>query len=359
MKYSSHKCPSPWYNLRNLLGHASWGCMFYIILASRQTGKGFCVQDYCLSEWKKNPNNIMYWIRLREEQAKELLKNNAELLIEPMLLRRYDLHLETSGQNVYDVKYEEVTNKNGKTKKKLVSKVLLGKVMGASTFYKTKGQTQFDADFLKTDGNKYNVIVDEFVAEAQESNFDRAYALINLLETLFRNTKEKIKIFMLGNDVTDASDILTCFDFLPEKWGVYKLKSKKAVIDYVKPTEEYEQMRKGSIADILMGNNSTFSNKKDQDYSLVDKRPLISPNYIIKFTKDQAHWYTVWNNNIITPYNKENKPVIAMRPYLDEIFNSDAQKAIIQQFDTRCFRYRNLITFKKFQQDIQLLKPRQ
>ena len=159
----------------------------------------------------------MYWIRLREEQAKELLKNQAELLIEPMLLRRYDLHLETSGQNVYDVKYEEVTNKNGKTKKKLVSKVLLGKVMGASTFYKTKGQTQFDADFLKTDGNKYNVIVDEFVAAAQESNFDRAYALINLLETLFRNTKEKIKIFMLGNDVTDASDILTCFDFLPEK----------------------------------------------------------------------------------------------------------------------------------------------
>lgn len=45
-----HKTPSPWYNLRNLLGHASWGCMFYIILASRQTGKGFSVQDYCLSE---------------------------------------------------------------------------------------------------------------------------------------------------------------------------------------------------------------------------------------------------------------------------------------------------------------------
>ena len=41
MKRNSHKCPSPWYNLRNLLGHASWGCMFYIILASRQTGKDF------------------------------------------------------------------------------------------------------------------------------------------------------------------------------------------------------------------------------------------------------------------------------------------------------------------------------
>ena len=160
----------------------------------------------------------MYWIRLREEQAKQLLKNNAENLLEPMLVERYNLNLETSGQNVYDVKYEEITTKTGKTRKKLVSKTLLGKVMGASTFYKTKGQTQFNADFLKKDpNNKYNVIVDEFVAEAQESNFDRAYALINLLETLFRNTKERIKIFMLGNDVTDASDILTCFNFIPEK----------------------------------------------------------------------------------------------------------------------------------------------
>lgn len=118
-------------------------------------------------------------------------------------------------------------------------------------------------------------------------------------------------------------------------------------------------MRKGSIADILMGDNSTFSNKRERDYSLVDKHPLVTPNYVIKFTKDPAHWYTVWNNNIITSYNKEKQPVVAMRPYLDEVFNSDAQKAVIQQFDTRCFHYRNLITFMKFQQDIQLLKPRQ
>lgn len=302
----------------------------------------------------------MYWIRLREEQAKQLLKNNAELLIEPMLVKRYGLNLETSGQNVYDVKYEEYTTKQGKVKKKLVSRTLLGKVMGASTFYKSKGQTQFSADFLKENpNNKYNVIVDEVIPEAGESNFDRSYALINLLETLFRNTKERIKIFMLGNDVTDASDILTCFNFIPEKWGIYKLKSKKAVIDYVKPTAEYEEMRRGSIADILMGTNSTFSNKRDNDYSLIDKRPLISPMYVIKFSKEPDHWYTVWNNNIVTAFNKEKKHVIAMRPYLDELFNVDAQKAVIQQFDTRCYHFRNLITFKKFQQDLQLLKPRQ
>lgn len=118
-------------------------------------------------------------------------------------------------------------------------------------------------------------------------------------------------------------------------------------------------MRRGSIANILMGDNSTFSNQRDQDYSLIDKRPLIAPQYVIKFTKEQSHWYTVWNNNIIKPYNNEKKKVLAMRPYLNEVFNTDVQKAIIQQFDTRCFHFRNLITFKKFQLDMQLLKPRQ
>ena len=358
MKYNKHKTPSPWYNLRPLLGHASWGCMFYIILASRMTGKGFCVQDYCLSQWKKNPNNIIYWIRLREEQAKELLKNNAENLFEPMLVRRYNLNLETSGQNVYDVKYEEYQTKQGKTKKRLISKTLVAKVMGASTFYKTKGQTQFDAEFLKNPDNKYNCIVDEFIAEAQESNFDRTYALVNLLETLFRNTKSRIKVFMLGNDVSEAADILTCFNFIPEKWGIYKLKSKKCVIDYVQPTEEYEKMREGSIAETLMSDNSTFSNKRVEDKSLVDKRALIAPQTVIKFTTDPSKWFTVWNNNIIKKYNGEKKPSIAMRPYINEFYNPQLAQNIIDMFDTRSFHYRDLITFKLFQKEIQLLKPR-
>ena len=35
-----------------------------------------------------------------------------------------------------------------------------------------------------------------------------------------------------------------------------------------------------------------------------------------------------------------------------------ASKAIIELFDTRSFCYRNLITFKQFQSDIEMLKPR-
>ena len=44
---------------------------------------------------------------------------------------------------------------------------------------------------------------------------------------------------------------------------------------------------------------STFTNKQEIDNTLVDKRPLQTPQNIIKFTKDKSHWYTIWNNGII------------------------------------------------------------
>ena len=47
-----------------------------------------------------------------------------------------------------------------------------------------------------------------------------------------------------------------------------------------------------------------------------------------------------------------------MRPYLDEVYNADLQKNMITLFDTRSLLFTNLITFKQFQKQIELLKPR-
>ena len=195
--------------------------------------------------------------------------------------------------------------------------------------------------------------------KGQKNTFDITYSIVNQLENLLRSTKERTKIFFIGNTLETASDILCAFNFIPETWGTFKLKSKRCVIENIEPTDLYKTRRKGTIADLLLPHASTFTNEQKTDDTLVDKRPLISPQYVIKFSKEPDHWYTVWNNGIIAKYNKENKSVIAMRPYLDEPFTVELQKGIIQQFDTRCFHYRNLITFKQFQADIQLLKPRQ
>ena len=103
---------------------------------------------------------------------------------------------------------------------------------------------------------------------------------------------------------------------------------------------------------------STFTNKIDTDTTLVFKGRLKKPNYVVKFTKDQNDWFTVYDSNKIRKYNKEKVQAIAMRPYLDEIYNSKSAANIIQIFDYRSFKFKDLITFKQFQKQMSLLKPR-
>lgn len=293
---------------------------------------------------------------MTENAARKLLQNNAEKLVDPDLRRKYDLDLITNGNNVYEVTKRSKPDKNGKTK--ILEKKLMARVYALSTFYNDKGSI-FDKDFLKDPNMRYNVAVDEFEREKGEKNtFNILYSLVNQLENLLRSSKERVRIFFLGNTLEEASDILCAFNFIPEEFGIFKLKSKRCVIHNIEPTEEYKTRRKGTIADILMPTASTFTNKIDTDTALINKKQLIAPSYIIKFTKDKGHWYTVWNGNVVTKYNGEKKPVIAMRPYLDEVFNVDIQKNMITLFDTRSLQFRNLITFKQFQSDMEELKPR-
>ena len=357
-KKKKQKYESEWYNLRPLLGHANWA-IFYVMLGSREVGKSYAVTDYFCHEYKTKGIPFI-WLRLTDKAAQKLLANNSEKLVDPDLRRRYNLNLRTKGNNVYDVVEEEYTTKTGKTMKKVVSKKLFARVYAISTFYNDKGSI-YDNEFLKMDPkNQYLVAIDEFEREKGEKNtFDITYSIVNQLENLLRSTKERTKVFFIGNTLESASDILCAFNFIPESWGTFKLKSKRCVIENIEPTEQYKERRRGTIADLLMPQASTFTNKQDVDDTLVDKRPLITPAYVIKFTKDKAHWYTVWNNGIIAKFKGEKKPVIAMRPYLDEVYNKDSAKNVLNLFDTRSFHYRNLITFKQFQQDIELLKPRQ
>lgn len=343
-----------WYSIRHMLGYANWA-MFYILLGGREAGKSYSVTDFFCRQFK-NKGIPFIWLRLTEAASRKLLQNNAEKLVDPDLRRKYDLDLVTSGNNVYHIIKRSNPDKNGKTK--IIEKKLFARVYALSTFYNDKGSI-FDKDFLNDPNMRYNIGVDEFEREKGEKNtFDITYSLVNQLENLVRSTKDRVRIFFLGNTLEDASDILCAFNFIPENFGIYKLKSKRCVIEYIEPSEAYLKRRKGTIADILLPTASTFTNKVNTDDTLVDKSPLITPNYVIKFTKNEKDWFTVWNSNIVSKYNGEKKQVIAMRPYLDEVFSVEVQKQMITLFDTRSFTYRNLITFKQFQSNMELLKPR-
>ena len=373
----------PFYRLRSILGYDYM--IYYFLLGGRMAGKSYAVTDFYVHQFFEY-GRPFYWLRLTEAGTRKLLNNNAEKLVDPDLRRRYNLNLKTRGENVYNVTIDD----NG-----VEHKTLMCKVLALSTFYSDKGQGFFDLEYLqKTPNAYYNICLDEMNREANEKNsFDIVYAFANEIENIVRNSKHNIRIICIGNTLQEASDILCAINFLPDHFGRFKLvKNKKkliemikeykkaksskeyqiihekykdydfgkrAVVEYMEPTEQYKAMRNGSAAEILAGNSSTFTNEIQIDTSLIARHKRFEkPTAIIKFHKERESWFTVWDGNVIAPYTGQKASVIAMRPYLDTLFNPDLQKQIITLFDTRAYLFRDLSTFKRFQKELQILKPR-
>ena len=343
-----------WYSLRSILGY-SWA-IFFFLLGGREVGKSYAVTDFYVSQWKRL-GRPFYWLRLTETSAGKLLMNNAEKLIDPDIRRRWNLDLVTVGDQVYEV------TKRGKPKDdgspgKIIEKKLMARVLALNTFYNDKGSGLFDKDFLDDPNMYYNICLDEMNREANEKNtFDIVYAFANQVENIIRSTKKRVRIICIGNTLEEASDLLSALSFIPETFGRYKLKKKRAVIEYIAPSEKYLKRREGTVADIFAGESSTFTNEIKTDRALISKKRLKSPQYVVAFTKEKK--FTVWDGNVVCQYNNERcYRTIAMRPYLDYLFETKARDTVMQMFDTRSYRFRNLVTQKLFKKELALLKPR-
>lgn len=344
-----------WYTINSILGN-DWARFFYL-LGGREAGKSYSVMKWATNRKLKHPDKVkFYWFRLTETQQKALLSNGAGDLIDPDLKRKYNLKTCTKGNIVYT--YEEqttVSERTGKETTKKINQQEFCRVMACSTFYNDKGRGYFDKDY---DG-EYIVILDEMNREMSERNtFDITYAFVNQLENVLRSTKTKVKIIMIGNTLEEASDLLSALNFIPDGFGRYKLKRKKAIVDYIKPNENYLERRKEATANLMMGQASTFTNEIEIDRSLiVNKRLRVQPQYIVKFDKSRDTWFTVWNNFIVSDYNNEQVRAVAMRRYIDEQYWKDQADDIVEIFDARAFTFTTLATFKKFQKQMRLIKP--
>lgn len=342
------------WTINSLMGN-DWA-RFYYLLGGREAGKSYAVMKWITTRKLKHPKDTkLYWFRLTEASQKKLLLNGANDLIDPDLKRKFNVKTCTNGNTVY--KYEEITSvdKNGKETTKKINKEEFCRVMACSTFYNDKGIGYFDNEY----NGEYICVLDEMNREQSERNtFDIVYAFTNQLENVLRSTKTKVKVIMIGNTLEEASDLLSNLNFIPDGFGRYKLKRKKAVVDYIMPNEKYKERRKEATANMLMGDASTFTNEIEMDRSLIcSKRARIKPINVIKFNKSKDTWFTLWNDGIIHQYNGENKPVIAMRRYLDELYDSELAESIVERFDARAFKFTTLAGFKRFQKQMKLLKP--
>ena len=321
-----------WYSIRSLMGN-SWA-FFYIMIGGREAGKSYAVMKHFVKEWKLKGKPFT-WLRLTEASTKKLLSNNADKFVDADIRRKYGLKLSVKGCQVYD---------DGKP---------MAKILALSTFYSDKGVALYDNEY----DLGYNIALDEFQREKGERNtFDITYAFVNQMENLVRSTKDNVRIFIIGNTLETASDLLVCFNFIPEKFGRYYVKKKRAVVDYIKPSKKYLDRRKGSVADLLTPDVSNFTNKIDVDKSRISKKQLKRPTAIIKFSKSKNEWFVVWDGNLIRKWNKENiKNVIAMTPFLDEVFSTENRDQIINIYNNKGFWFRDLITQKRFTKYLMLL----
>ena len=334
-----NKSLARFYNLQSMMGN-DWA-IFRTIVGGRDTGKSYSVTNRMCKLKKKFGDDVKcYWMRISETSTKALLCNKADKLVDPDLKRKYQLELTTKGNTVYN---------RGKT---------FCEVYPLSAFGKLKGVGFYDKDFK----GKYFIVLDEFQLEQGEkrTSFDILYNFIGMIENIARTTKNNIEVWMLGNTLEEASTILKAFNFIPEQFGRFKLRSKRCIIDNLEPTEAYLKDRKGSIADILGGGNmSNYTNMLNKDKSLITKERGKKPTAIIKFGKTTDKWYTVWDGKIIKRYNKEKLPIesdFCMLPYINSYYSLEKRQTIFDMYNARVFQFPNLIVQAYFQEELRLIK---
>ena len=311
-------------NLNSMNGN-DWA-IFRIIVGGRMTGKSYSVTDrLCRLRRKLGDDVKCYWLRISTLSTQQLLCNKANKLVDPDLKRKYDLDLSTKGNVVYN---------RGKE---------FCEVYPLASFGKLKGVGFYDKDFK----GKYFIVLDEFQLEQGEkrTSFDILYNFLGIVENIARTTKNNIEIWLLGNTLEEASTILKAFNFLPETFGRFYLKRKRAIIDNLEPTEEYLKDREGSVAQLLGGDNmSNYTNELTKDRKLICKDRLVRPTTIIKFSSNPSDWFVLWDGRIIRRFSGQScTSCIAMRPYINEWFNKEKKQTIIDMYDAEAFRFSTLV----------------
>lgn len=331
------KTSKEWYSLRSLLGH-QYARLIYL-LGAREAGKSFAVLDFCLYRFF-NKGQDFVWLRLSEASTRKLLSNNCMEFIDVQLMQKYNID------------HKDLTSKGTTV---FYKGKVMARILALSTFYNDKGIALFADKEFENEMFATTIVLDEFQLEkGQKRTLPIAYAFVNQLENLVRH-KTNVRVFLIGNSTEQASDLLALIKFIPEEYGRYKLKSKMALIDYIPPSVKYLERRKKSFANILMPEESTFTNEQKFDRSKIYKGRLVRPSYIIQF-RDRS--FTVWDNNVVCQFNNEKKPIIPMVPLLidNSVFRVELRDQIILMDFQKKFMFRDLLTQKLFDSCIKDVK---
>lgn len=327
-----------WYKSNCIQGY-TWA-RFFVFLGGRGAGKSTDIQRYLVKRWV-NDGTVFTWLRLTDAEIKQLKKDNCKDAIEPVVKNKFpDVNwdnMRVKGDNLY------------------IDGKLFCRFMALSTYYRNKGNALFNCDNDEWD----YIFFDEMnKVEGARNSGDVTHQFKNTIETLLRTKSQKIKVFMIGNLEGLSSILAGCFDWVPleGKFGIYKVRRRKAVIHYFDDTAEFKKKKAEGTSNLIGSNHSTFTNQLLYDKKLIKKKVrLLSPEIRIKFSNEEQ--YILWRGQdesyIMTVYQPgitqvTPKKVIAMRPGLDERYDKRQRDKIKSWFDYQLIFYKNLITQELF-----------
>lgn len=353
-----------YYTLKSLMG-VEWATWMWLI-GARGRGKSYSVIDAYLSHVKRygQDNCRCYYFRLSDLSVKAMLNNKASKAIDAKLVRKYNLELSTKGNVIFN---------RGKP---LINMYAL--VSAAKT---GKGVAEYDDEFLgklpiingKRQKRFIFIIIDEFMmAEGLEKrtvgNPVEQFKIFveNILRDQAQLDYKAVMIFGCANAVSECSDFLAQLaGFIPEKPGRYKLKRKHMIVDNLLNSQAYIDKRKKSIGGDIMNyeDDSNYTNvvKRDLDTLAPKSIRLRKVSQLIKFSKDKSSWFCLYDNNIIRRYKGETVSrdrIIPMKRYLDELYIPEIVMSIIERYDARDFKFKDMISQATFAANLKLIKPK-
>ena len=341
----------------------------FIIAGARGRGKSVISLDAPIASCEKYgyENNKIFYFRLSDMSVKQLLANNADKLVDPLLIDRYKMSISRKGNVVYN---------HGKKLLEVYSLVSAPKNKGTALYdYNFLNNRPIDPKTGKPIKRFIWLILDEFqIAEGLERNSvanKSTAALFKIYtETILRDQQfldyPAVRAYYLANNVAE------CSSFTTEMWGYYmppgkenivKCRRKNAVFVNVPNSEAYIEKRKASITGSITDfeNDSNYSNRIQMDMSMIKPRKtrIRKVTALIKFSKNPNDWYCVYDDKYIKRYNNQTvskELVIPMMRHLDNTFMQERREQIFDLYDFQHFMYCDVATLANFRARMKELK---
>ncbi len=276
--------PNGFYSLRHLMSFDRNTWIYRFIIGDRGIGKTYQVGNLLANFYQKvkhipddnnNVDDLFCYYRLKPRQLEQM----AGKILKPETERKHNIKVRQEKDKIY------------------FNDRYMGNILALKDAPLHKG------------GNwpwqRYRyIIIDEFQLERRERrDFDIVYNLRSTLESVFRfTTRTKLgldfpTIILTGNTVDEVTDLLFIFDFMPEKFGTYKLKKKFAIMQYVPSPKAYRDMqRKNPLSILNQGDDFTFGERQiKSEFNVIPPDKVGHRKFIAFLHVTQYLRFEVWS----------------------------------------------------------------